>query len=268
MKTGSASNSVDDLFKSLALAGRRLVTRITLQRVEKKKKKMQAAAWNPRTSNRIDPNPNGIDCYHEQGQVLKTAGASNPDARVGTQSSTGFLHTQKKTDQDSRLSFIKGLAFGNNLSPSRTATRRRPLCLRSALPPFPTFPSVNDVFTDQGGPGPKDVTPSCAKWLKFCFSALLRASASGKAAAWTGRCPVCLTTARIALANQLQNQRTLKATPNVQKGPSLRCRIPGDWWVMRIHMVLLLLFAGHPGISGCRGRWHRNLGMSMLSDAK
>mmetsp|Transcript_19098 Transcript_19098/g.42175 ORF Transcript_19098/g.42175 Transcript_19098/m.42175 type:complete len:219 (+) Transcript_19098:843-1499(+) len=27
---------------------------------------------------RIDPNPNGIDCYHEQGQVLKTAGASNP----------------------------------------------------------------------------------------------------------------------------------------------------------------------------------------------
>ena len=121
MKTGSASSSVDDLFKSLA--GRRLEShRITLQGQK------NACSSLKSTSNRIDPNPNGIDCYHEQGQVLKTAGASNPDARiarVGTQSSAECSDTKK--DQDF-LSY-KGLAFGNNLSPSRIGTRRKPLCL-------------------------------------------------------------------------------------------------------------------------------------------
>ena len=189
---------------------------------------MRAAAWNLWTSNRIDPNPNGIDCYHEQGQVLKTAGASNPDARVGTQSSAECSDTKK--DQDF-LSY-KGLAFGNNLSPSRIGTRRKPLCLstRARYHLSKSFPNLSqasmtspikavqaqcDAKLCQVVPScaklcqvvPScaklcQVVPSCAKWLKFCFSALLRASASGKAAAWTTvRCPMCLTT-WAALANQ------------------------------------------------------------------
>ena len=153
MKTGSASSSVDDLFKSLA--GRRLESLC-------KGKKMRAAAWNLWTSNRIDPNPNGIDCYHEQGQVLKTAGASNPDARVGTQSSAECSDTKKEQDFIS----YKGLAFGNNLSPSRIGTRRKPLCLstRARYHLSQSFPSVDDI-TDQGSPGPMwcQVVPSCAK---------------------------------------------------------------------------------------------------------
>ena len=172
---------------------------------------MRAAAWNLWTSNRIDPNPNGIDCYHEQGQVLKTAGASNPDARVGTQSSAECSDTKKEQDFIS----YKGLAFGNNLSPSRIGTRRKPLCLSTRAryhlsQSFPIFPKRRwHHWSRQSRPNVTpscaklcQVVPSCAKWLKFCFSALLRASASGKAAAWTTvRCPMCLTT-WAALANQ------------------------------------------------------------------
>lgn len=133
MKTGSASSSVDDLFKSLA--GRRLESLC-----KGKKKCVQQLEIYGRATVSIQIQMELI-AIMSRVRFSKQLERAILDARVGTQSSAECSDTKKEQDFIS----YKGLAFGNNLSPSRIGTRRKPLCLSTRAryhlsQSFPIFP--------------------------------------------------------------------------------------------------------------------------------